>query len=303
MPGADPSMKPDLIVLAAGMATRYGRLKQLDPVGPAGEAILDFTLQDAAKAGFGKAVIVVRDATAGAFVSHFDEHPPAIPVTLALQKRDGRPALPDGNWKPWGTGHAVLSAATHVNGAFGVANGDDYYGEASLGALGGWVREGEGDAAVIGFRLDRTLSAHGGVTRAICRATDGWLTGLAETTELRRTEDGAIVGVDGGAEKAFDPGSPVSMNLWGFGPGFMDVLRVAFDSFRSRSAPDPKAEFLLPDVVGRCIRAGRMHVRLIETSSEWTGLTFAADRDEVMERLREAVESGRYPRADEPGRG
>jgi hypothetical protein len=296
-------MNADIVVLAAGMATRYGRLKQLDPVGPAGEAILDFTIQDAAMAGFERAVVVVRDATAGTFMSHFDEHPPAIPVTLAMQERDGRPAAPDGSWKPWGTGHAVLSAATHVRGPFGVANGDDFYGEMSLGALGEWLRGGEGDAAVIGFRLDRTLSAHGGVTRAICGATDGWLTRLTETTDLRRTEDGVIVGVDGRTEKSFAPGSPVSMNLWGFGPGFLDELRTAFESFRSRSGDDPKAEFLLPDVVGQSTQTGRTHVRLIETSSVWTGLTFAADRAGVMERLREAVESGRYPRADEPGRG
>jgi hypothetical protein len=292
-------LTPALVVLAGGMATRYGRLKQLDPVGPAGEAILDFTIHDAAKAGFDRAVIVVRDATAGAFMSHFDEHPPAIPVTLALQERNGRPALPDGGWKPWGTGHAVLSAATHVGGPFGVANGDDFYGEAPLRALGEWLRGGEGHAAVIGFRLDRTLSAHGGVTRAICDATDGWLRGLRETGDLRRTAAGAVAGVSGGTGRTFDPASPVSMNLWGFRPEFMDTLRVSFEAFRTLAGEDPKAEFLLPDVVGLAVAGGSMKVRLIETSSAWAGLTFAADRAEVMERLREVVEAGTYPRASE----
>jgi hypothetical protein len=141
------------------------------------------------------------------------------------------------------------------------------------------------------------------VTRAICHAADGWLTGLSETTDLRRTQEGTVAGVSEGTARTFDPGSPVSMNLWGFRREFMDALRASFDAFRTRAGDDPHAEFLLPDVVGQALASGSMKVRLIETSSAWAGLTFAADRGEVMERLREAVESGRYPRAGKPDRG
>lgn len=299
-------MSSTLIVLAAGKASRYGRLKQLDPVGPAGEALLDFTIYDAGVSGLERVVVVVREETAGAFMSHFEDHPPAIPVTLALQNRDGRADLPDGGWKPWGTGHAVLAAGAHVDGPFGVANGDDLYGGRAIEALGGWLgRAGagvEGDAALIGFRVDRTLSPHGGVTRADCRVKDGWLSGLAELTDVRRTEDGSIIGIDHGEEKRLAAASPVSMNLWGFRAEVMERLRVAFETFRLGHAGDPKAEFLLPDFVAAGVRAGAMRTRVIESSSDWIGLTFAADRDAVVERLRELVDAGVYPRAPDRNR-
>jgi hypothetical protein len=293
-------MQPALVVLAAGLSSRYGGLKQLERVGPAGESLLDFTIADAAVAGFGRVVVVVREPSVGEFMSHFEKHPPAIPVRLAIQQRDGRAADADGVWKPWGTAHAVLSASTHLDGPFGVANADDHYGGGALGVLGDWLRSGEGDAALIAFRLGGTLSSHGGVSRAVCGVSGGWLTALVEHTDVRRTRTG-IIGHAGGVERRLDDATPVSMNLWGFRPAMVSVLQRAFNDFRSMRAEEPGAEFRLPDVVGAEIEAGDMQVRVVVSPSTWTGLTFAADRESVMARLRAAVEAGEYPGADGTG--
>jgi hypothetical protein len=293
-------MQPALVVLAAGLSSRYGGLKQLERVGPAGESLLDFTIADAAVAGFGRVVVVVREPSVGEFMSHFEKHPPAIPVRLAIQQRDGRAADADGVWKPWGTAHAVLSASTRLDGPFGVANADDHYGGGALGVLGDWLRSGEGDAALIAFRLGGTLSSHGGVSRAVCGVSGGWLTALVEHTDVRRTRTG-IIGHAGGVERRLDDATPVSMNLWGFRPAMVSVLQRAFNDFRSMRAEEPGAEFRLPDVVGAEIEAGDMQVRVVVSPSTWTGLTFAADRESVMARLRAAVEAGEYPGADGTG--
>jgi hypothetical protein len=293
-------MRPALVVLAAGLSSRYGRLKQLERIGPAGESLLDFTIADAAVAGFGSVVVVVREPSVGEFRSHFEKYPPAIPVRLALQERDGRAAGADGVWKPWGTAHAVLSASTHLDGPFGVANADDHYGGGALGALVDWLGSGEGDAALIAFRLGGTLSSHGGVSRAVCDVAGGWLTALVEHTDVRLTRTG-IIGRAGGVERRLDDATPVSMNLWGFRPSMASVLQLAFNDFRSTRANEPGAEFRLPDVVGAGIEAGDLQVRAVESPSTWTGLTFAADRESVVARLREAVEAGEYPRADGTG--
>jgi hypothetical protein len=293
-------MQPALVVLAAGLSSRYGGLKQLERVGPAGESLVDFTIADAAVAGFGRVVVVVREPSVGEFMSHFEKHPPAIPVRLAIQQRDGRAADADGVWKPWGTAHAVLSASTRLDGPFGVANADDHYGGGALGVLGDWLRSGEGDAALIAFRLGGTLSSHGGVSRAVCGVSGGWLTALVEHTDVRRTRTG-IIGHAGGVERRLDDATPVSMNLWGFRPAMVSVLQRAFNDFRSMRAEEPGAEFRLPDVVGAEIEAGDMQVRVVVSPSTWTGLTFAADRESVMARLRAAVEAGEYPGADGTG--
>jgi hypothetical protein len=290
-------VSPALVVLAAGLASRFGRPKQLEPVGPSGEALVDFTIHDAARSGFGQVVLIVRSSTVSAFVSHFEEIPPAIPVRMVVQERHGRMERAAGGWKPWGTAHAVLAAASHLSVPFGVANADDFYGARAIDALASWLRAGPGDAALITFRLDRTLSPHGGVTRAVCRIRDGWLEGMVETLDVRRLDDG-ILGRADGPDEPLAAEAPVSMNLWGFRPIIAPILQAAFEEFRSTHARDAEAEFRLPDVVADAMRGNGFRVRVIPTDSDWIGLTYAADAPAVRARLREAVESGQYPTID-----
>lgn len=283
------------MVLAAGLASRFGRPKQLEPVGPSGQALVDFTIHDAARSGFGEVVLVVRSPAVSAFVQHFEASPPAIPVRMVFQERDGRPERANGTWKPWGTAHAVLAAASHLSMPFGVANADDFYGARAIEALGSWLHGGPGDAAIITFRVDHTLSAHGGVTRAVCRVADGWLAGMVETLDIRRDDGDDIVGRADGADEAIADDTPVSMNLWGFKPGIVPMLKSAFDAFLSTHAGDSETEFRLPDVIADAMAANGMRVRVIPTDSDWMGLTYAADAADVRSRLHAAVESGEYP--------
>lgn len=277
-------MSRALVVLAAGLARRYGRLKQLEPVGPDGEALLDLTIRDAARIGFEDVIVVVRKESMDAFLSHFDAHPPAVPVRLVIQERDGREAGPDGRWRPWGTGHALLAAAPHLDGAFGVANADDYYGLESLEQLFRWMLEGGSDGLLVAFPLENTLSPHGGVSRAILVVENGWLKGVREHEEIRR-EGAVIVGNDGTTDVRLAGGAPVSMNLWGLQASFLPTLRGAFEAFRSEHAADTAAEFRLPDLVEALIAEDRLGVRVVETGARWAGLTFEADTAAVRDWL------------------
>jgi len=290
-------MRRTLVVLAGGLARRYGRLKQLEPVGPAGEALLDLTIRDAGRAGFDDVVVVVRQESTEAFLSHFDSYPPAVPVRLVIQERDGRVADAAGIWRPWGTGHALLAAAPHLHGSFGVANADDYYGYESLDLLVHWIDEGGSDGVLVAFPLENTLSAHGGVSRAVLTVNEGWLRGVREHEEIRREGD-VIIGSDGSTELTLPASTPVSMNLWGLSASFLATLQAAFEAFRTEHAEDATAEFRLPDIVEALIAKHRLDIRVVESRARWAGLTFEADTAAVREWLSGVGSSGRDNRSE-----
>jgi hypothetical protein len=290
------------VVLAAGMARRYGRLKQLEPVGPTGEALLDYGIRDAANAGFGRAVAVIRREIEAEFRRHFEAFRPSIDIAFAYQDTGvaARAGGVTSRTKPWGTGHAVLAAAPHLETPFAVMNADDYYGResfellvASLSALD--VLESQG--VLIGFELGSTLSPEGGVSRALIETdADGWLTSIVERADLRVTRGGVGGTPDG---RVIDAAMLVSMNLWGFTPAVLPLLGERFELFLDRHSRDPDAEFLLPAAIGDAVQAGSLRVRVVRTTARWMGLTHPGDRPAVEKRLRRLGEAS--SRTDDSG--
>jgi len=292
-------MTLSLVVMAAGLARRFGSPKQLVAVGPSGEALVDYAVYDAARAGFDRVVVVVRRELADALRDHAEEwFPPAVDTVFVEQRLDALPAgiaLPAGRVKPWGTGQAVLAAGPALDGPFAVCNADDFYGAAAFRALARHLSS-PGDAhALVGYRLDRTLSPHGGVARAVCEcASDGTLRRIVEVTDLRFS-DGRVVGrVEEGA-RTFSGAAVVSMNLWGFRPTMLSELAGQFTAFLSARAADPDAEFLLSTAVNGQVAAGRARLQVLATSERWLGLTFAADLAAARAALAGLVRDGAYP--------
>lgn len=285
-------MRPDLVVLAAGMARRYGSLKQLDPVGPAGEALLDYGLLDAARAGFGRVVLVVRADIAAPVATHVEQLVgDSLPVHLVEQAPPGA-----GRIKPWGTGHAVLAARPLLTGSFAVMNADDWYGPAAFLALAARLARAEGEHLVVGYPLEATLSPHGGVSRAVIEAEpDGLVRRLTEIQDITRVA-GHIRGVAArtGQTAELSAGAPVSMNLWGFRSAIVERLAVRFAQFAADPARAAEEEFRLSDAVAADIAAGA-RLRLVPATDAWFGLTFAADRAAVVARLAALAAAGIYP--------
>jgi len=281
------------------MSTRYGRLKQLDPVGPSGEALLDYGIFDAVRAGFTRVVLVVRPEIEAAVRDHCAPRWGAVMSVYAHQTLDQVPegfTVPADRTKPWGTAHAVLAAETAVQGPFAVSNADDFYGTAAYRALASHLASGGDEHAMVGYRLDATLSAHGGVSRGLCTVAEGRLRGMAEVHDIRRGPDGVLRGrtLDG-RERVCDPAAMVSMNLWGFRPAVFPLLRGAFGEFLASQGADRKAEFLVSEAAGSLVAADRVRLRVLSVDAPWMGVTFPEDRDGVVRRLREAVASGEYP--------
>jgi hypothetical protein len=293
-----------LVVLAAGMSTRYGRLKQLEPVGPSGEALLDYGLFDAWRAGFERVVLVVRTEIDDAVRAHCARQWPDRSVDFVYQALSQVPEgarVSTGRTKPWGTAHAVLAAEHAVTGPFAVANADDFYGAEAYAALAAHLRTTTDTHALVGYRLADTLSTHGGVSRGICRVgRTGMLEGLSEVHDIRETE-GGLTGRDvGGGTVRLGPDDVTSMNVWGLLPTLFPLLRDAFGAFLERAATDHRAEFLLSSVAGDLAAATRARFRVLSGGTTWMGMTFPEDREAVAARLRALVASGAYP-ADLPG--
>lgn len=293
-----------LLILAAGMGSRYGGLKQIDPVGPGGETLLDYSVYDALRAGFDRAVFVIRrdierdfrEAVGGRFEGR-------IGVDYAFQEMDALPpgiTVPPGRGKPWGTGHAVLTAAEQVNGPFVVINADDFYGAGSFEALAGHLRSAApGDPpeyAMVGFRLRDTLSPHGSVARAICECdTAGFLERIEERTDIRKHDHGTVCTDGQGGEQVLTGDEPVSMNIWGFDPSIFELLGEKFGAFLERAGTDPKAEFYIPGGVNELIGEGRARVKVLSGGGPWFGITYPEDKAAVQDGIRQLIAGGRYP--------
>jgi hypothetical protein len=294
-------MPPSVLVMAAGLGTRYGGLKQIEPVGPAGETLLDYSLFDARRAGFGRIVFVIRRDIEAAFRDVVGRRYEVLcDVKYAFQSLEDLPAgfaVPEGRAKPWGTGQAVLAGEGVVDGPFAVVNADDFYGRSSFEALLSFLVSAPPPdlQALVAFRLDRTLSPHGPVARGLCEVgLDGLLRGVVEVTGLERAEGGVRASTGDGV-RTFTGDEPVSLNIWGFGLSIFGHLRDRFAVFLEARGGDPRAEFYLPDAVGQLIEAGRARVRVLPTGSPWFGMTHREDATAVRDSLRALVAAGEYP--------
>ncbi len=294
---------PTLMVLAAGMGSRYGGLKQVDPVGPGGEIVLDYSIYDALRAGFEGVTFVIRRDIEEAFraaVSRKWEG--RTECRYAFQELADLPegyAVPEGRAKPWGTAHAIRAGRRAVDGPFAAINADDFYGRDSFRVLAEALRRerGAGEHCMVAFRLDQTLSENGSVSRGVClRDAAGRLAGIREHTKIARAADGRLVDTGSGTEEAMGGGELVSMNCWGFMPGIFDELERGFGAFLDGEArTNPKAEYTIPAVVDAAIRSGRGSVEILETRSQWFGVTYREDKPGVVESIRRLTEAGEYP--------
>ena len=294
-----------LVVLAAGMGSRYGGLKQMDPMGPNGETILDYSVFDAIRAGFDKVVFVIREDFAEAFRegvgSRFADR---IEVAYAFQRLDDLPdghSVPDGRAKPWGTAHAVRAAREVVDGPFAVINADDFYGRDAY-AQGAAFLKGLDSAsspsrcALVGYYLDNTLSEHGGVNRGITTITDGLLEDVEEIIDISTKADGRITGQDvDGKEREVQGRDLVSMNFWCFGPEHFEQLEGEFQAFLAARGTEEKSECYIPTVVDALIANGKARCEVLATTSSWFGVTYPDDKPRVTESIRGLIESGEYP--------
>jgi len=297
--------QPELVVMAAGMGSRYGGLKQVDPIGPGGENVLDYSVFDAVRAGFGKVVFVIRRDIEDVFRERIgrriERH---VPCAYVHQELDALPAgftVPEGRVKPWGTAHAALCARDAVGSSFAVINADDFYGAAAFREVARYLRSADasdrtGDYCMVGYRLDHTLSEHGHVSRGICSVTpDGYLTGIVERTRIQRFADAIKCALEGGDWEVLAPDTIVSMNIWGFTHEFFGHLEQAFRAFIATHGHDPQAEAYLPAVVDGAMRTGQARVRVLRTDAQWFGVTYQEDRATAQRAVRELVALGHYP--------
>ena len=295
-------MKPTLFVLAAGMGSRYGGLKQLDGLGPHGETIMDYSIFDAVRSGFGKVVFVIRRDFEQDFrekvLAKYENH---IPVEVVFQSVDALPegfACPAERTKPWGTNHAVLMGKDAIHEPFAVINADDFYGRDGFRVLGEWLSKAEGENryCMVGYRVGNTLSESGTVSRGICH-TDarGFLTDVVERTDIARVNGEITFTGDDGRPATTDETTPVSMNMWGFTPDYFRYSEEIFRRFLTENIDKPKAEFYIPLVVNELIVSGRATVEVLDTTARWFGVTYAEDRQGVVDKIRELIAAGEYP--------
>lgn len=296
-------MKPTLFVLAAGMGSRYGGLKQLDGLGPNGETIMDYSIFDAIRGGFGKLVFVIRKSFEQDFrekiLSKYEHH---IPVELVFQDLNDLPegfTCPEGRQKPWGTNHAVLMGKDVIHEPFAVINADDFYGKDSFAVIGKWLSEldnTQNQYCMVGYRVGNTLSESGSVARGVCETSaEGYLTGVVERTAIERI-DGDIQFIDENGQKVvLEENTPVSMNMWGFTPDYFAHSEEYFKEFLRANAGNLKAEYFIPLMVNKLITEGTATVKVLDTTAKWFGVTYAADRQGVVDKIQALVDAGEYP--------
>lgn len=292
---------PTLVVLAAGIGSRFGGWKQIEPLGPSGEITIDYSVFDAWRAGFRRVVFVVRPEVEMPMREHFASRLRGrMAMAFVRQRLDDLPpghTVPEGRSKPWGTAHAVWVARQLVQGPFAVINADDFYGAGSYRVLGAFLAGGATTYAMVGFPLRNTLSLHGTVSRGICAVTPGgFLTTVVERTRIRAEGAGAAFQDETGAWLPLSGDEIASMNMWGFTPHFFDDATPQFQEFLEKSGNEPTAEFFLPSVVDAAIRSGRQRVRVLPTEERWFGITYAADLEGARERIVDLVRRGLYPK-------
>ena len=304
------SNKPVLVVLAAGMGSRYGGLKQIDPVGSHGEAILDYSLFDAHEAGFQTAVIIIKEAIKKDFMDTVGARLKNCPMEIRYAYQEMDKELPTGyeipaeRVKPWGTSHAVLCAKNEIGDApFAVINADDYYGKSAFKVIYEFLCQcndpASTDYCMVGYQLGNTVTDNGSVARGVCEtSTDGYLTHIVERTKIEKRDGGiCYLDDDGATWVKVDPMTPVSMNMWGYTRSFIDEVAARFPEFLNNVVPanPAKAEFFLPSTVGALLSENKATVKVLRSADRWFGVTYAADKPEVVAALKEKHEQGLYP--------
>lgn len=285
------------------MGSRYGGLKQLDGVGPSGETIMDYSIYDAVKAGFGKVVFVIRKDFEEDFVSKVaSKYKHLLPVEIVFQSVDALPegyTCPEGRTKPWGTNHAVMMGKDVIREPFAVINADDYYGPESFEVLAKELTRmagTENEYCMVGYRVGNTLSESGTVSRGVCRMDDQrFLTDVVERTDIERVDGRILFTDENGERQELMPDTPVSMNMWGFTPEYFEYSETAFRAFLDQNIDSPKGEFYIPTVVNDLIKRGVVTCKVLDTPSRWFGVTYADDRPGVVAKLQKLADDGVYP--------
>ncbi len=298
--------KPVLVVMAAGMGSRYGGLKQIDPVGSQGEAILDFSIYDAHQAGFDTVVIIIKEAIREDFMQTVGKRLEKAPVEIryAYQELDNLPegyTVPQGRTKPWGTSHAVLCAAEAIDGApFAVINADDYYGKSAFRVIYEYLSActDPNGYCMVGYELSKTVTENGSVARGVCLADEnGYLTEITERTRIEKYPGGIHFTEDGETWTELAPDTTVSMNLWGFMPGFLEEIKTRFSAFLDKALVENplKGEYFLPLPIAQLLHEKKATVKILTSPDRWFGVTYAADKPVVVEALKVMTQEGKYP--------
>nr|WP_321356069.1 sugar phosphate nucleotidyltransferase [uncultured Draconibacterium sp.] len=295
-------MKPTLLILAAGMGSRFGGLKQVEPVGPNEEAIIDYTIFDAIRAGFGKVVFVIRESFADAFKEKFEAKLSGkIDVEYVFQELDNLPegfSLPEGREKPWGTAHAILVAKDVINEPFCAINADDFYGEGAYQIMADFLNNSvqEQTFSMIGYQLKNTLSEHGSVSRGMCTVNEkNNLIKIVETHKIFKKENAAVTIAEDGSETPLTGNERVSMNFWGFHPSIFKTLESKFVKFLETEIDKPKSEMYIPSVVFEMIEDKEVEVKVLEANSPWFGVTYKEDKPIVVNKINALIKEGVYP--------
>ena len=296
-------MKPTLLILAAGMGSRFGGLKQVEPIGPSDEAIIDYSIYDAIRAGFGKVIFVIRESFADAFKEKFDKLLSGkIEVEYVYQELDMLPegfTLPEGREKPWGTAHAILVAKDVINEPFCAINADDFYGNPAYKIMANFLTSSESTSeySMVGYHLNKTLSEFGSVSRGICNVDNNQnLNKIVETLKILIKDNKVISVEEDGSETTLTGEERVSMNIWGFKPSLFDNLDSKFIDFLNEEIDKPKSEMLIPSVVFEMINEQKATVKVLEANSPWFGVTYKEDKPFVVEKINKLIEEGEYPK-------
>lgn len=296
--------KPILLVLAAGMGSRYGGLKQIDPLGPTGEIIIDYSIFDAVEAGFERFIFVIKEENREAFDEILTDHlPKNLEIHIVYQDLEDVPEgfiIPEGREKPWGTTHAICAAKDVIDAPFAVINADDYYGKEAYRQIYDFMtsdRITSDHHAMVGFKIKNTLTDHGSVSRGVCEVENDQLVKIVERTKLFKEGDGARFTDENGVEQHLDGENVVSMNFWGFHPGFLPFLQEDLHRFFREDVPQNllKSEALLPTAVGTGLTEGKLSVEVLTTNDTWMGVTYHEDKEPVMAGFKALVEDGVYP--------
>lgn len=296
-------MKPTLLVLAAGMGSRYGALKQMDGIGPNKEAIIDYSIYDAIRAGFGKVVFVIRDSFAEDFKSIFntERFGGKIEVEYVFQELDKLPegfTVPEGREKPWGTNHALMMGASVIHEPFAAINADDFYGQNAIEVMGHYLQSVGGQRgayAMVGYQVRKTLSDFGTVSRGVCTVSaDGYLESIVERTKIER-QDGKIVYIEADGTHPLNEDTPVSMNLFGFTPDYFEYCESFFKEFLRTSTGNLKSEYFIPLLVNKLVEDGSARLKVLDTTSDWFGVTYKEDRPETVAKVQALIDAGVYP--------